>query len=35
VTAITARPETPLRVFLADDHPLVLDSMKSFLFIYE
>jgi DNA-binding NarL/FixJ family response regulator len=29
---MTARPGSPLRVFLADDHPLVLDGIKSFLF---
>jgi DNA-binding NarL/FixJ family response regulator len=30
--AMTARPASPLRVFLADDHPLVLQGIKSFLF---
>src|SRR5271165_1426378 len=32
MTAMTSRPASPLRVFLADDHPLVLDGIKSFLF---
>ncbi len=32
MTAMTARPASPLRVFLADDHPLVLEGIKSFLF---
>jgi DNA-binding NarL/FixJ family response regulator len=32
MTAMTTRPASPLRVFLADDHPLVLDGIKSFLF---
>jgi DNA-binding NarL/FixJ family response regulator len=27
-----ARPASPVRVFLADDHPLVLEGIKSFLF---
>ena len=31
MTAIIEQPTSPLRVFLADDHPLVLDGIKAFL----
>lgn len=31
MTTMTEQPATPLRVFLADDHPLVLDGIKAFL----
>jgi DNA-binding NarL/FixJ family response regulator len=31
MTAMIEQPATPLRVFLADDHPLVLDGIKAFL----
>jgi DNA-binding NarL/FixJ family response regulator len=31
MTAMIEQPATPLRVFLADDHPLVLDGIKALL----